>query len=44
MQGGTYFRKEIGAALFWVTEVEMSKLFCLSPGLRVLEMHGKLLL
>ena len=37
MQGGTYFRKEIGAALFWFTEVEMSKLFCLSPGLRVLE-------
>lgn len=36
-QGGTYFRKEIGAALFLFTEVEMSKLFCLNPGLRVLE-------
>lgn len=35
MQGGTYFRNEIGAALF--LEVEMSKLFCVSPGLRVLE-------
>lgn len=37
MQGGTYFRNEIGAALFLFMEVGMSKLFCLSPGLRVLE-------